>query len=85
MRCEGNSLPCHQDALADPPLCTYHYKLSVGLLADSAGRYHTAPRGRPELERDSKGWLSLAGPEPDLIDQLLGWEEKQLRALEAWR
>jgi hypothetical protein len=84
--CEGNGLPCHQEALIDPPLCSYHYKLSVGLLADSHGRYHAAPADRPKfIERDPDGWLTLASPEPDLIDQMLGWDEKRLRALEGFR
>jgi hypothetical protein len=37
------------------------------------------------FERDSNGWLSLPGPEPDLLDQLMHWDEKQLRALEGFR
>jgi hypothetical protein len=76
---------CVQPLLNSSPRCYYHDKLEAGLLTDSAGRYRATPPDRSQLERDSDGWLSLTGPEPDLIDQLMGWEEKQLRALEAWR
>ena len=77
---------CQQPVLnGSPDRCFYHLKLDQGLMADSFGKYHATPPGRPQLERDDDGWLTLAGPEPDLIDQLMGWEEKQLRALEGFR
>lgn len=64
----------------------YRAKLHSGLILDPFGRRHAPSPGQPPFEALSEdGWLALAGPEPDLIDQLMGWDEKQLRAFEARR
>jgi hypothetical protein len=65
--------------------CPYHYKLRAGLLTDSYGRYHATPPGQSELGPSEDGWVTLAGPESDLLDQLLGWDERKLHAFEAGR
>jgi hypothetical protein len=74
VRCEGNGLPSHQDALIDPPLCTYHYKLSVGLLADSRGKYHAEPPQRPRLRLPGDGWAPADVNIFEWLAALPSWE-----------
>ena len=74
MRCEGNGLPCHQQALVDPPLRTYHHKLSVGLLADSRGRWHAEPRERPKILVNDDGWAPADADVFEWLAALPSWE-----------
>ena len=65
---------CVQPLLNGSPRCYYHDKLSVGLLADSRGKWHAEPRERPKVLVNDDGWAQADADVFEWLSALPTWE-----------
>jgi hypothetical protein len=64
---------CVEPLLNGSARCYYHYKLSVGLLTDSGGRYRAEPAQRPKMLVGDDGWAQADADVFEWLAALPDW------------